>query len=125
MIALTFEQNLQFTFTIFLIGFMLFAGVVMFVNAVNLRELLRQGREDKEAREQAVRDLLVVTAQMERRAELLMQANVEISQKLDENTELTAQAAQAASEVREHTNGRYKDDVADATRDAADGKKRK
>lgn len=100
---LTMLEVLWLVVSLFFVLFMVYAGVVMWVNTASVRGLLEQGSEDKRARERALQDLLVTAAELSKKAQTALtisdRQTEALSQKLDKNTELTIKAAAASAEA--------------------------
>lgn len=117
--TLTPLEVIRLGITIFFILFMIFAGFLMWINGKNVRNLLQQGQADKRAREKAVEDLLVTAQELADKTKdalsLSDQHAETLSHKIDENTELTIQAAKASAEAA-HTANAMNEKIADTNK---------
>lgn len=72
---LTFIDGVRLVISIMFVLFMLFVSLVMWRNSNSMNQLLRQAIEDREAREQAVRELQVTATELAQRTQAALQAN--------------------------------------------------
>lgn len=84
---------------------MVVMAIVMWRNASNTSDLLRQGQEDKKAREQALLELQKTADALALETQKAVgDANVQresLSDKIDKNTELTTEAVEVVKDVNE------------------------
>lgn len=84
---------------------MVIMAAVMWRNASNTAELLRQGQEDKKAREQALLELRktadVLALETQKAVGDAHVQRESLSNKIDENTELTIEAVEVVKDVNQ------------------------
>lgn len=105
---LTPIEWVRLAISVFFIAFMVFAAFIMRRNSTNMQDLLRQGQEDKRAREQAVTDLMETASMLAEKTQHAVDVQdkqaEEIVKKIDQNTELTIRAAEASATAAEVAN---------------------
>lgn len=118
-IEMTWLEIVRLGISFVFVVFMLFAGVAMWLNAANVRRLLRQGQEDKQARELAVQELLVTAATLAEKTSTALENSDKqrdaLGEKIDKNTELTIEAARASAKAADVANG-MNEKIADTNR---------
>lgn len=96
-------------FRLLFFGIMIVMAIIMWRNAANTAKLLKQGQDDKKAREQALLDLRKTADELahetHKAVEQADKQRESLSLKMDKNTELTMKAVEVASVAAEVAKG--------------------
>jgi hypothetical protein len=116
-------EAIRLVISLLFTGFMFFAAIVMWRNSSIMGELLRQGREDQKAREQALFELKVTAAELAVKTEAALRATdkqaTALGEKMDRNAALTIKAAEASANAASVANS-LNEKIADTNRRLSD-----